>query len=116
MHKARYTESSSHYRQLTFQGVRAKKVQVYISKEALRLVSLSSLDLEDNYYNTVITRAPPAVPMLICQGPSLYFEFLVKKGHNSKTIPFRVMPLVLQLHLVMMNKHSKISVDTFDTY
>ena len=44
-----------------------------------------------------------AVPKLVCQGPSFYLNYLVKKGHNSKTIAFRVMPLVLQLPLVMKN-------------
>ena len=29
------------------------------------------------------------------------------KGHNSKNIDFRVMPLVLHLYLVIMSKHSK---------
>ena len=57
------------------------------------------------------TRPLLAVPMLVCQGPSFYFE----KGHNSKTILFRVIPLVLQLHLVMMSKNSKFGVDTFNT-
>ena len=39
-------------------------------------------------------------------------KILVEKGHNSKAtcIAFRVMPLVLQLHLVMMSKYSKFSV------
>ena len=37
---------------------------------------------------------------------------LVKKGHNSKTIAFRDMTLVLQLNLVMMSKYSKFGVDT----
>ena len=27
-----------------------------------------------------------AVPTLVCQGPSFYLKFLVKTGHNSKTI------------------------------
>ena len=53
--------------------------------------------------------------MLICQGPSFYLNFLSKKGHNSKIIGFRVMPLVLQLHLVMISKYSKFG-DTFNTF
>ena len=36
--------------------------------------------------------------------------------HNSKTIAFRVMSLVLQLHLVMMSKYSKFGDDTFNTF
>ena len=47
---------------------------------------------------------------------SLYLKYLVKKGHNSKTVAFRVMPLVLQLHLVMMNKYSKFDVEIFNTF
>ena len=50
-----------------------------------------------------------AAPTLFCQVPSFYL-FLVKMGHNTKTIAFRVMPLALQL--VMMNKYSKSGVDT----
>ena len=61
-------------------------------------------------------RATHAVPTLICQGPSFYIFFLVKKGHYSKTIAFRVMPLVFQLHLVMMRKYSKSGVNTFNTF
>ena len=37
-------------------------------------------------------------------GAIILLKILVKKGHNSKTIAFTVMPLVLQLCLVMMNK------------
>ena len=37
-------------------------------------------------------------------------------GHNSKNIAFRVMSLVLQLHLVMMSKYFKFGVDTFDNF
>ena len=40
----------------------------------------------------------------------------VKKGHNSNSITFIVMPLVLQLHLVMMSKYSKFGVDTLNTF
>ena len=36
--------------------------------------------------------------------------------HNSINIDFRVMPLVLQLHLVIMSKYSKFSVETFNTF
>ena len=39
-----------------------------------------------------------------------------KKGHNSKIIAFRVMPLVQQLHLVTMSWHSKFGVTTFNTF
>ena len=56
------------------------------------------------------------VRMLVCQGPSFYLKFLVKKGHNSKTMAFRFMPLALQLHLVIMSKYSKFGVDTFNTF
>ena len=57
-----------------------------------------------------------AVPMLVCQGTSFYLKYLVEKGHNSKTISIRVMPLVLLMHLVMMSKYSKFGVDTFNTF
>ena len=53
--------------------------------------------------------------MLVCQKPSFYLKRKVKKGHDSKTIGFRGMPLVLQLHLVMMSKYSKFGVDIFNT-
>ena len=43
-------------------------------------------------------------------------KFKLKKGHNSKTTAFRVMPLVLQLHLVMMSKYSQFGVDTLNTF
>ena len=43
-------------------------------------------------------------------------KFLVKKRHNSKPIAFRVMPLVPQLHLVMMSKYPKFGVHTFNTF
>ena len=57
------------------------------------------------------------VPTLVFQGPSFYLKFLVKKGHNSTNMAFRVMPLVLQLHLVMMSKYTKFgAVDTFNTF
>ena len=63
-------------------------------------------------------RMSHAVPMLICHSPSLYLKFLVKKGHYSKTIAFRVilLPIVLQLQLVMMSKYSMLSADTFKTF
>ena len=54
--------------------------------------------------------------MLVCQGPSFYLIFLVKKGQNSKNTPFRVMPPVMQLHLIMISKYSKFGVDTFNTF
>ena len=44
-----------------------------------------------------------------CERPSFYLKIKVKKVHNSKTMTFRVMPLALQLHLVMMSKYSKVS-------
>ena len=55
---------------------------------------------------------------LSVRGPSFYLKFLIKKKHNSKNIPFRVMPLALQLHLVMISKDSKLGVDTlsFNTF
>ena len=40
----------------------------------------------------------------------------VKKGHNSKTIAFRVIPLVLQLQPVIMSTLSKFGVDNFNTF
>ena len=43
------------------------------------------------------TRALHEVPKLICQWPLFYLKFLIRKGHNSKTIAFKVIPLVLQL-------------------
>ena len=46
--------------------------------------------------------------MLVCQGSSFYFNFIDKKGHNSRNKAFRVMPFVLQLHLVMMSKYSSL--------
>ena len=55
--------------------------------------------------------ATQAVPTLVSQGPSFYLKFSFKKGHNSKTIAFRVVFLALQMQLVMMRKYSKFSVD-----
>ena len=52
----------------------------------------------------------------VYQQPSFYLNILVKKGHNSKTIAFRAMSLVLQLHHVMMSKYSKFGVDIFTTF
>ena len=46
-----------------------------------------------------------AAPTLFCQVPSFYL-FLVKMGHNTKTIAFRV-----ALQLVMMSKYSMSGVD-----
>ena len=45
-------------------------------------------------------------------------HFLVKMGHYSKDITFRVMLLALQLHvhLVLMCKYSKFSVDNSNTF
>ena len=54
--------------------------------------------------------------MLVCQGPSFYLKSLVDKGPNSKTIAFGAMTLVLQLHLFIMIKYSKLGVDTFNTF
>ena len=62
------------------------------------------------------TRAPHAVPKLVCRGPSFYLKIKLKKGHNSKSTAFRVMPCVPQLHLVMISKHSKFGVDTLSTF
>ena len=39
--------------------------------------------------DNTLTKVPHAVPTLICQGASLYLKFLVKKGHNSKSIAFK---------------------------
>ena len=41
---------------------------------------------------------------------------LLKKGYNSKIIAFGDILLVLQLHLVMMDKYSKFGVDTFNSF
>ena len=60
-------------------------------------------------------RPPHVVPTFVCQGPSFYLKIQVKKGHNSKNITLRVMPLNLQLHLVMISKYSKFTVDTFSS-
>ena len=49
-------------------------------------------------------------------GATILFKYLVKKGHNSKTLAFRVMPLVLQQHIVMMSKNSKFSTNIFNTF
>ena len=47
--------------------------------------------------------------------PSFYLKNLIKKGHNLQKIAFRVMPLVLQLHL-MMGTYSKFGVDIFSIF
>ena len=47
---------------------------------------------------------------------SFYLKFLDKKGHNSKIIAFKVMPLALQLLLVMMVKCVMFGVDTLKTF
>ena len=49
-------------------------------------------------------------------GTIIIHKILVKNWHNSKAIDFRVMPLVLQLHLVIMSKYSNFGVDTFNTF
>ena len=54
--------------------------------------------------------------MLVCQGPSFNLKIEVNKGHNSKPIALRVMPLALHLHLVMMSKYSKFGVYTVNTF
>ena len=41
------------------------------------------LHISVNNHSLIITRAPHAVPTLICQGTSFYLKYLVKKGHNS---------------------------------
>ena len=64
----------------------------------------------------LVTRAPYAVPTLVCRGAHSTLNLKLKKGHNSKTTVFRVVPLVMQLHLVMMSKYSKFGVDTLSTY
>ena len=64
---------------------------------------------------TEITKEPYVLPTLVCQGPLFYLKVKVKKGHNSKTTAFRVMPLVLQQHLVMITKYSKFNV-TLNTF
>ena len=49
------------------------------------------------------TRAPHAVPTLVCQGIILLKN--LKKGCNLETTAFRVM-----LHLIMMRKYFKFSL------
>ena len=49
-------------------------------------------------------------------GAIILLKYLVKKRHNSKIIAFRVMLLVLQLHLVMMSNYSKFVVDIFNIF
>ena len=59
--------------------------------------------------------------MNVCQGQRILAKIQSKKGHNSKNIIYRIMPLVIQLCLVMIQcKHvlvflflSKFSVDMF---
>ena len=100
-------------------------VWVYIS-EVHRLILLSPLD------TTNLQFAPDPCPIIrpefqfklkqehcmqyqctYVRGPSFSLKYLVKKGHNSKNIAFRVMPFALQLHLVMISKYSKFGVDSF---
>ena len=42
---------------------------------------------------------------MIILNKQLRQNFKVNKGHNFKTTAFRVMPLILTLHLVMMSKY-----------
>ena len=81
----------------------------------LALNSSSLLPCNKTNQTEWVIRASHAVPTL-CQGPSFYLKFLVKKRHNSRNKAFKVMPLVLQLHLVMMRKYTKFGVDTFNTF
>ena len=69
-----------------------------------------------NEWYKIKTRALHAVSTLICYGPSFFIKSLVKIGHNSRNIAFIVIPLVLQLHLVMLSKYSKFGFDTFNTF
>ena len=62
------------------------------------------------------TRAPHAVPTLVCREASFYLKILVNKSHTSKTTASRVMPLFLQLYPVMMSKYSNFGADTLSTY
>ena len=48
-------------------------------------------------------------------GSIILFKNLRIKRGITPNISFRVMPLVLQLHLVMMSNYSKFGVDTFNT-
>ena len=49
-------------------------------------------------------------------GVIILLNFLVKKGYNFKHLAFKVMPLVLQLHLVKIIKYSKFDIDTINTF
>ena len=42
----------------------------------------------------------------------ILLNFLFKKGHISKPIVLRVVPLVLEMHLVTMSKYCKFGIDT----
>ena len=54
-----------------------------------------------------ITRVMHAAPVaIVCQRPSFYLKFLVKKRHNSKTIAFRVMSVVLHDNRQTKNEFS----------
>ena len=46
----------------------------------------------------------------------LFIFFCLKRVIVPNNIAFRVMSLVLQLHLVMMSKYSKFGADTFNTF
>ena len=93
--------------------------------DALILMKVTNIILKDvliwmklyiKYTRIHKSRALHAVPTLVCQRPSFYLKCLVKKGHNSKNIVYWVMPLVFQLHLVMMSRYSKFGVNTFNTF
>ena len=56
------------------------------------------------------------VQMLVCHRHHATKKIKLEKGHNSKTTAFRVIPFVLQLHLVMISKYSKFGVDILSTF
>ena len=61
------------------------------------------------------TRAPYEAITLVSSWAIIILK-LVTKAHNSKSIAFKVMPLALQLHFVMMCKYSKFGVDIFNIF
>ena len=79
--------------------------KIYQSINTERIVS-QQIKVSRQINHNLKTRAPHAVPTLL----------LVKKRGITDNLAFRVMPLVLQLHLVMMIKYSIFGIDTFNTF